>query len=94
MHRALATLLMILVMVATNDARAQIETLVMPGELIAGHAELEATCGNCHKAFDRGRQRELCLDCHDDVAENDASFPFCTSAGIGFRLLAVSCVYF
>ena len=58
---------MILVMVATNDARAQIETLVMPGELIAGHAELEATCGNCHKAFDRGRQRELCLDCHDDV---------------------------
>ena len=51
-----------------GTGRAQIETLVMPGEVIEGHAELEAECSNCHKAFDRARQRVLCLDCHEDVA--------------------------
>lgn len=47
---------------------AGIETLVMPGEVIEGHAELESECSNCHEAFDRSKQQVLCLDCHEDVA--------------------------
>lgn len=49
-------------------ATAQIETLVMPGKVIEGHAEIEADCDACHQAFARERQRTLCLECHEDVA--------------------------
>jgi Cytochrome c7 and related cytochrome c len=45
-----------------------LEKLLMPGELSAAHADLEATCGKCHDRSDRSRQRQLCLDCHEDVA--------------------------
>lgn len=47
---------------------ATIETLVMPGEVIEGHAEWEPECSSCHEAFERANQRTLCLDCHEDVA--------------------------
>lgn len=51
------------------SANAQdIETLVMPGEVIAAHADLESECSNCHKMFDKAGQRQRCLDCHEDVA--------------------------
>lgn len=53
-----------------NSERAvgQIETLVMPGDVIEGHAEYEAECSSCHQAFKRTEQRALCLDCHEDIA--------------------------
>ncbi len=59
---------MTLATITCSTSYAQIETLVMPGEVIQGHAELETECSNCHKAFDRAKQRVLCLDCHEDVA--------------------------
>ena len=45
-----------------------IESLVMPGPVIQGHAELESECSSCHKRFSRAEQNALCLDCHEDVA--------------------------
>ncbi|MGB5346697.1 MAG: hypothetical protein WBN23_11080 [Woeseia sp.] len=51
---------------------AQIETLVMPGPVIEGHADVEGECKSCHQPFQRQNQRALCLDCHEDVA-NDIS---------------------
>jgi hypothetical protein len=42
-----------------------LERLVMPGPLVEGHAELESDCGNCHRAFQKGAQGDLCLACHD-----------------------------
>jgi len=50
----------------------------MPGEVIRGHADVEADCASCHKRFDRGHQRKLCLDCHEDVASD-------ATAGTGFH---------
>lgn len=50
----------------------------MPGDLIRGHAELESECASCHIPFKRSEQNSLCLDCHEDVA-NDFS------AGDGFH---------
>ena len=58
-----------LTLIATN-ANAQVKTLIMPGDVIEGHAEYEAECSSCHEAFDRSKQRALCLDCHEDVASD------------------------
>jgi hypothetical protein len=44
------------------------ERLVMPGPLIADHAEYESECNSCHENFSRGSQRSLCLDCHTEIA--------------------------
>lgn len=52
----------------TMAAAVELETLVMPGKLIAGHADIEGDCDSCHVAFSRDKQRELCLSCHEDVA--------------------------
>lgn len=53
---------------ASWAAQAQnIESAIMPGQVIAGHAKQEADCGNCHVRFDRAAQVGLCLDCHKQV---------------------------
>jgi hypothetical protein len=46
----------------------EIETLVMPGDVISAHIDIESECSSCHKLFDKSSQRVLCLDCHEDVA--------------------------
>lgn len=63
------SLLLVFSLLTIANTHAQdIETLVMPGEVIRGHVEYESECSACHKMFDKGGQRELCLDCHEDVA--------------------------
>ncbi|MGL4396958.1 MAG: cytochrome c3 family protein, partial [Hyphomicrobium sp.] len=48
------------------------EKLVMPGDVIEGHAKYEKTCESCHEPFSKTSQRRLCLDCHKDVAADIA----------------------
>lgn len=55
-----------------DPARAQLESAVMPGPVIAGHAKLEGECRNCHVPFDKAAQDRLCLDCHKPVAADVA----------------------
>ncbi len=52
-----------------------LNALVMPGKLSEAHAKLEGECRNCHAAFKKSAQSELCLDCHNHqaVAEDIAS---------------------
>lgn len=45
-----------------------IETLIMPGEVIEGHAEYESECSQCHERFEKRSQSALCLDCHEEIA--------------------------
>ncbi|HVN84679.1 MAG TPA: cytochrome c3 family protein [Candidatus Binatia bacterium] len=45
-----------------------IESLVMPGDVVAKHAHLERECAKCHEPFDKGAQSRLCRACHTDVA--------------------------
>ena len=61
-----------------SKASAQdIETLVMPGQVITGHADVEEECSSCHRLFDKVGQRKLCMDCHEDVAADiDASIGY------------------
>src|SRR6059058_1879106 len=44
------------------------ETLLMPGKLSAAHVKYEETCSLCHDRSDRGKQTQLCLDCHKEIA--------------------------
>ena len=45
-----------------------VETALMPGEVIEGHAKWEQDCAKCHKRFNKAAQTTLCLDCHKDIA--------------------------
>ncbi|MBV1930193.1 MAG: hypothetical protein KUG71_00635 [Porticoccaceae bacterium] len=42
--------------------------LLMPGEVITGHAEFEQTCAKCHDTSRDTSQTQLCLDCHEELA--------------------------
>lgn len=59
-----------LALVAHPGLAIDLERLVMPGEVIAAHEEVEADCGSCHQRFDRAAQTLLCLECHEEVAED------------------------
>ena len=61
---------MVLTLTLSTAARAQIETLIMPGKVSDAHAEYEEECSSCHLRFERGKQRALCLDCHDEIEED------------------------
>ena len=58
---------LILGLSGSGGAWAQLETALMPGEVIAGHAKLEANCKECHVRFDKAAQTGLCKDCHKEV---------------------------
>ena len=47
-----------------------VESALMPGKVIEGHANLEDTCKNCHLRFDKAGQTTLCLDCHKDISKD------------------------
>ena len=57
----------------STAAQSVFEKLVMPGELIEGHAKLEKDCGNCHEPFSKSAQPRLCLNCHKEVAADIAA---------------------
>ncbi len=52
--------------------QAQANKLLMPGDVIKGHAKEEEFCEKCHKKFDKAAQSRLCMDCHKDVGKDVA----------------------
>jgi hypothetical protein len=50
-----------------------VETLVMPGKVIQGHADIEAQCRKCHLPFKKQEQDALCIDCHKEVGRDRAA---------------------
>lgn len=56
--------------VSDNARAVDLGSLVMPGKLIEGHAKYEKQCKKCHSPFSKEKQAVLCLDCHEDVAED------------------------
>jgi hypothetical protein len=51
----------------SGSAWAVGELLLMPGQVIEGHAKYEAKCEECHVKFDKDAQNRLCKDCHKEV---------------------------
>ena len=65
-------LLLLVLCLPVFATAASIESLVMPGPVIEGHAEVEEECSSCHAPFSQHTQKSLCLDCHEDVAADMA----------------------
>jgi hypothetical protein len=69
--RAASLLVLITCAMWTAHARAsKLETILMPGELVSGHAKFESECKNCHEPFSKVTQGRRCVGCHDhdDIA--------------------------
>ena len=49
---------------------SNLETVLMPGQVIEGHAKFEENCERCHVRFDKAAQTQLCQNCHKDVAKD------------------------
>lgn len=58
---------MLLAVPAWGDS---VETALMPGQVIEGHAKWEEDCTKCHKRFDKAAQTQLCQDCHKEVRKD------------------------
>lgn len=46
---------------------SSLETLLMPGRVIEGHADIEKDCGACHDASSEQATAALCTSCHEEV---------------------------
>lgn len=62
--------IMLLALITDSALGSKLETLIMPGKLIQGHAKYETECTQCHARLRNITQTELCLDCHEEVAED------------------------
>lgn len=66
----MAVMLMMAFHPSDSDAQTPLERMVSPGKLSDAHADLEPECESCHLSFKKSAQRQLCLDCHEDVAQD------------------------
>lgn len=57
-----------LLLLAGSAGAIDLERLVMPGPVVAGHADIEGDCARCHPRMRKIEQKALCLECHEDVA--------------------------
>jgi hypothetical protein len=58
-------LIVVLFTLSSHKVNADsLETLLMPGPVIAGHEKLEQKCDNCHDTSDKAGQARLCTACH------------------------------
>lgn len=55
---------------SSNGHVGVIESMIMPGKLIKGHAKYEKKCASCHAYFSKTTQNKLCLDCHKKISED------------------------
>ncbi len=61
-----------LVFLPASSRAESLESVLMPGKVIEGHANVETDCKSCHARFKKSAQNALCLDCHKDVAKDVA----------------------
>lgn len=67
-----ATLLLLLALSSNLHAESSgLKALIlMPGPVTEAHADEEKNCDSCHSSFDKSAQDILCLECHEEVAED------------------------
>ena len=67
----LSKFLFIGMLLFVNEATAfDFEKLFMPGEVIAGHVKYELDCKQCHSRMRDTSQKQLCMDCHEEIAKD------------------------
>jgi hypothetical protein len=68
MRAGRAIVVLILMLVPGMPAYAGVlESLMMPGEVIEGHAKYEHDCNKCHTTFSKKQQAVQCRACHKKV---------------------------
>jgi len=70
--RALALILLQSFILSSSAEAGKLDLLLMPGQLISGHAKFEERCENCHEKLKKANQSGRCLGCHDhaDIARD------------------------
>ncbi|MFQ5469524.1 MAG: cytochrome c3 family protein [Gammaproteobacteria bacterium] len=58
------------IVLPTYASASSIETLMMPGKVIKGHAKYEEDCDKCHQTFSKSMQSTLCMDCHKKIGKD------------------------
>lgn len=48
-------------------AQSLFDRLVMPGQVIEGHAKYEKECNSCHAPYEKSGQTRLCVACHKEI---------------------------
>lgn len=67
----LAALHLLLAGIVPGVAMADtLESVLMPGKVIRGHAKTEDKCDACHVRFDREGQNGRCRECHKNVSRD------------------------
>ena len=69
-HHTIISVASVVLLFASLAYADSVETALMPGQVIEGHAKWEESCTKCHKRFDKAAQTQLCLDCHKDVRKD------------------------
>lgn len=64
---------LLLCLSSSTALSAGLERLLMPGRVIAGHADIESECGACHDAESDQASTALCAGCHEDVSADRSS---------------------
>jgi hypothetical protein len=68
---AMACISAVVLISTSRPAQAQnLESALMPGEVIRGHAKYESDCKNCHVRLDRAAQPRACVSCHKEVGND------------------------
>jgi Zn finger protein HypA/HybF involved in hydrogenase expression len=68
-----ASLLLLLALDSLTVSADTVQTLVMPGKVIQGHADIEGQCKKCHQPFKKQEQDALCTECHKEVRRDVAA---------------------
>ena len=60
----------VLMLLTSALSAGPLDVMVNPGDLSREHVSLEKDCKNCHKPFNKDKQNQMCLSCHDhrDIA--------------------------
>ena len=68
MWRFILPFLILASLLASPVARSDpLESLLMPGKVISGHAKFENNCKKCHANFRKKSQNSRCLECHKSI---------------------------
>jgi hypothetical protein len=62
----------IALLVSLPTSAETVESVLMPGQVIEGHAKVESDCQKCHVRFNKSAQTGQCLDCHKDISRDVA----------------------
>ena len=68
LKRLLPCLFLFLLCFSGGSVALDFEKLFMPGDVISGHKKFEQDCQQCHVRLRETTQKQLCLDCHEDIA--------------------------